>query len=216
MFFILILSQVHFSFPPLLLEWCTIILNSSLESTCGATDFLVVKRYGFCVFTFTWLFWCIQLHLLSLFLTHIHHRPGFSTPEPDSNWLGVHVAHFSCQSFPCRKHHLLGFSPMNKQAIQSSPLNILISLASFSIGSALDELMVYVFSFVCVCFWTVNLCWVSTDRLSVQFSRVFLWWFGIFKCLVPLWKRPLQSGKTVCPISCLGLLAVTVQDLSCT
>lgn len=65
---------------------------------------------------------------------------------------------FSCQSFPCRKHHLLGFSPMNKQAIQSSPLNILISLASFSIGSALDELMVYVFSFVCVCFWTVNLC----------------------------------------------------------
>lgn len=39
---------------------------------------------------------------------------------------------------------------MNKQAIQSSPLNILISLASFSLGSALDELMVYVLSFVCV------------------------------------------------------------------
>lgn len=38
-------------------------------------------------------------------LTHIHYRPAFSIPEPDSNWLTVLIAHFSCQSFPCIKYH---------------------------------------------------------------------------------------------------------------
>ena len=39
---------------------------------------------------------------------------------------------------------------MNKQAFQSLPLNILISLASFSLGSALDESVVYVLV-MCAC-----------------------------------------------------------------
>lgn len=38
-------------------------------------------------------------------LIHIHHMSEFSTPEPDSNWLVGRLAHFSCQSVPCRTHH---------------------------------------------------------------------------------------------------------------
>lgn len=45
--------------------------------------------------------------------------------------------------FSLQKASLLGFSHMNKQTFQSLPLNILILLASFSLGSALDELVVY-------------------------------------------------------------------------
>ncbi|MEQ2180992.1 hypothetical protein GOODEAATRI_006883 [Goodea atripinnis] len=84
----------------------------------------------------------------SLVLVSVSHTAVISPlfpPRPDSSWLVVVVAHFSCQSFPCRKHQaVLGFSHMNKQASQSSPVNILISLASLSLGSLLGELVVYV------------------------------------------------------------------------
>lgn len=72
------------------------------------------------------------------------------------------------------------------------------------------------FTFLCVCFWTVNVCWMSADRLNVQVSSTFkgVFFFGFFccdfgivKCLIPLWKPPLQSGRlqSVCSL-CASLV----------
>lgn len=68
--------------------------------------------------------------------------------------------------FSLQKASPLVFSHMNKQAFQSLPLNILISLASFSFGSDLDELVVYVLVFclsvrVCVLVFLDSECVLS-------------------------------------------------------
>lgn len=86
------------------------------------------------------------------------------------------------------------------------------------------------FSFLCVCFWTVNVCWMVADRLNVQVSSTFkgvfvlffLLWFwhcevfdSSLKASTAVWETAV-CVQSVCLISCLGLWAVTCRILFCT
>lgn len=106
-------------------------------------------------------------------LTHIHHRQLF--PFQSQTAIGslstlpiFHVSLFPAESITSAilSHEQTGLS------VSASKHFNFFGLFFLSLGSALDETVVYVYVF-CVCFWTVNVCWRSADGLNVLFSATF-------------------------------------------
>lgn len=150
-----------------------------------------MNRYVFFLLP-TLCLWCFQLHLHPLCVTHTPSNTHSSSGSFFHSRARQPLARcprcpFFMSVFSLQKASLLGFSHMNKQAFQSLPLNILISLASFfflSLGSALDETVVYVYVF-CV-YVSVWMCAerVLTDQMFyfLQLLRFFGRLFSCFTC----------------------------------
>lgn len=105
------------------------------------------------------------------FLSFSPTRPSqasFFPLQPDSSWLVVLVAHFSCQSFPCRKHQagIVSHEQTGLSALACKHFNFTGLIKPWP-GSGRDGGLCFRFC------WTLTVCWLSSQSLNVQFSPTF-------------------------------------------